>query len=116
MIQEPKFKLGQTVYFIYTTTNTRHVKCKVCDFTGTVKIKDGFYDCPNCRGGRRTEYKTYSVYNDKIRTQNIKLGFDELGECIKTSYELERVCGYYSESNLFATEAEAKESKKRMKK
>lgn len=53
---ESKFDIGQKVFLIQPVSNRRYVRCSACDYTGRILLKGKSYDCPNCRGGKRTDY------------------------------------------------------------
>ena len=58
-----KFKVGQKVYAVSNTNDSRqkHVECDVCNSTGKVKVegRDEEYVCPACHGRTETEHYGY---------------------------------------------------------
>jgi hypothetical protein len=60
-MQEPKYKLGDTVYFLFSRTKEVWNPCPVCGDTKIITIQNINYDCPECRlgceGKLRTKHK-----------------------------------------------------------
>jgi hypothetical protein len=117
MIKEPKFKLGQKVYYIYENIhNSRKVKCGVCGYTGFVEIKGKTYTCPSCNGGRLTNYSTYQVITDFVKKQFIEVFMIDGKEKTIYRYGMDTEFNDYNDEELFETEEEAKKAKKSIKK
>lgn len=122
----PKFKVGQRVYAVVNTSNTRqkHVRCDVCNSTGYVKVegRDEDFVCPACHGRMETEHYGYkyviSYYKatiGRVQTTEYSKKYDrKRGGCkSEITYMLEETGvgsgSVWTEDRLFATEEEAKE-------
>lgn len=45
----PRYELGEEVYVVYKTANTKQIPCYICEGVGQIFIKDMQYDCPHCQ-------------------------------------------------------------------
>ena len=118
----PKYKIGQEVYVVSSTHDSKrvHRQCDVCNSTGKVKIQgsDEKYICPYCHGLMDTEHYGYkyviAYYGAKIG----KIVTEEYAKKYKKhksriTYMLEETGvgsgTIWNENRLFSTEDEAKE-------
>lgn len=118
----PKFEIGQKVYAVCNTSDTRqkHVECDVCNSTGYVKVegKEGNFTCPVCHGRTETEHYGYKYV---IAYKKATIGRIQITEYAKKYRSCKSVITYmlqetgvgsgtlWNEERLFATEEEANE-------
>ena len=120
---EAKFKVGQKVYAVSNTSDTRqiHVKCDVCNSTGKVKVegREEEYTCPACHGRTETEHYGYKYVISYEKATIGKIEIQEYAPKYKNRHKSEvrymlEETGVGSgqiwrEERLFATYDEAKE-------
>lgn len=120
---EAKFKVGQKVYAVSNTNDSRqkHVECEVCNSTGKIKVegRDEEYECPVCHGRMETEHYGFKYVISYYEATIGKVEIEEYAPKYKKRYKSEIKYmleetgvgsgAVWREDRLFATEEEANE-------
>ena len=74
-----KFKLGQEVFVIEESLETRKTKCLDCNGEGSIPsmVKDKKFVCPNCKGTKKSMEKKKKKYNSFKATIDCITIFDD---------------------------------------